>query len=174
MSRSAPKYAAAAALAALTALCCACGVNTQDVTGPEPTEQTEMTAQPLDTEENAMENGLKLFIDGRGLDVSWEQNPAVKALEDAAKDELVVSMEPYGGFEQVGELGFGLPAGDVRIKTEPGDVVLYSGDRIVVFYGSNTWAYTKLGHIDADAEELRLLLANGPVELELAFEDAKK
>ncbi|MBQ4341898.1 MAG: hypothetical protein II756_05250 [Clostridia bacterium] len=121
-----------------------------------------------------MENGLKLFIDGRGLDVSWEQNPAVKALEDAAKDGLVVSMEPYGGFEQVGELGFGLPVSDVRIKTEPGDVVLYSGDRIVVFYGSNTWAYTKLGHIDADAEELRLLLANGPVELELAFEGAKK
>lgn len=99
MSGSAPKYAAAAALAALTALCCACGVNTQDVTGPEPTEQTEMTAQPLDTEDNAMKNGLKLFIDGRGLDVSWEQNPAVKALEDAAKDRLVVSMEPYGGFE---------------------------------------------------------------------------
>ncbi len=157
-----------AALAALiTALCCACGIKTPNVPGPEPTERAEQTAQPLNTEEDTMENGMKLFIDGRELEVVWERNRAAAALKEAAKGGLTVGMEPYGGFEQVGALGFSLPASDERIKTAPGDVVLYSGDSIVIFYGTNTWAYTRLGHINADAEELAALLSNGPVELKL-------
>ena len=36
----------------------------------------------------------------------------------------------------------------------PGDIVLYSGDQIVIFYGSNSWAYTRLGHVDLTQEEM--------------------
>ena len=52
--------------------------------------------------------------------------------------------------------------------TESGDIVLYSGNQIVVFYGSNSWAYTRLGHIsDKSAEEMKALLGNGNVTLTL-------
>ncbi|MFQ8759981.1 MULTISPECIES: cyclophilin-like fold protein [Intestinimonas] len=67
--------------------------------------------------------------------------------------------ERYGGFEQVGSLPQNLTRNDVQITTEAGDIVLYSGNSIVLFYGSNTWAYTKLGHIeDLSAENLKTLL----------------
>ena len=78
---------------------------------------------------------------------------------------MKVSM--YGGFEQVGSLGESLPRNDEQITTEYGDIVLYSGNQIVVFYGSNSWAYTRLGHIDMTQEELTELLGNGDVEITL-------
>ena len=74
----------------------------------------------------------------------------------------------YGGFEQVGSLGTRLPRDDRETTTGSGDIVLYSGSQIVVFYGSNSWAYTRLGHIsDKSAEEMKALLGNGNVTLTL-------
>lgn len=63
--------------------------------------------------------------------------------------------------------GESLPRNDEQITTEYGDIVLYSGNQIVVFYGSNSWAYTRLGHIDMTQEELTELLGNGDVEITL-------
>ncbi len=78
----------------------------------------------------------------------------------------------YGGFEQVGSLGASLPRSDTRITTQAGDIVLYAGDQIVVFYGSNTWAYTRLGRItDLSPEELAALLGKGDVSLTLSLEE---
>ena len=75
-------------------------------------------------------------------------------------------MSMYGGFEQVGSLGQSLPRNDVQTTTSAGDIVLYSGNQIVVFYGSNSWAYTRLGRIsDKTAEELTALLGNGDVTI---------
>ena len=76
-------------------------------------------------------------------------------------------MSMYGGFEQVGSIGQSISRDDKQITTEYGDIVLYSGNQIVVFYGSNSWAYTKLGHIDLPEEELTQLLGNGDVVLEI-------
>ena len=73
----------------------------------------------------------------------------------------------YGGFEQVGSIGQSISRDDKQITTEFGDIVLYSGNQIVVFYGSNSWAYTKLGHIDLSEEELTQLLGNGDIVLEI-------
>ena len=76
----------------------------------------------------------------------------------------------YGAFEQVGSLGMSLPRNDTRITTAPGDVILYSGNQMVVFYGTNTWAYTRLGHItDKTPEEMTQLLSNGNVTITLTF-----
>ena len=70
-------------------------------------------------------------------------------------------MSKYGGFEQVGSLGRQLPSDDVQTHTEAGDIVLYSGSKIVVFYGSNSWEYTRLGRItDKSGAELAELLGN--------------
>ena len=72
----------------------------------------------------------------------------------------------YGGFEQVGSIGSKLPRNDKQTTTAAGDIVLYSGNQMVIFYGSNSWAYTRLGHItDKDAEEMAELLSNGDVTI---------
>ena len=73
-------------------------------------------------------------------------------------------MSMYGGFEQVGSLGASLPRNDVQTTTSAGDIVLYSGNQMVIFYGSNAWAYTRLGRItDKSAREMAELLGNGNV-----------
>lgn len=72
------------------------------------------------------------------------------------------------GFEQVGAIGANLPRDDVQTATAAGDIVLYSGDQIVVFYGSNTWAYTRLGHITGQDEDgMKRLLSNGDTTITL-------
>jgi len=83
-------------------------------------------------------------------------------------------MSLYGGFEQVGPVGRNLPRDDRQITTVPGDIVLYSGNRIVVFYGSNSWSYTKLGHIsDKSNAELAKLLGNGDITLTLSMDNSR-
>ena len=106
-----------------------------------------------------------LMIDGEEYPVEWEENESVEALKELRP--LTVKMSMYGGFEQVGSLGESLPRNDEQITTGYGDIVLYSGNQIVVFYGSNSWAYTRLGHIDMTQEELTDLLGNGDVEITL-------
>ena len=71
----------------------------------------------------------------------------------------------------MGSLGTSLPRSDVQTVTGPGDIVLYSGSSIVLFYGSNSWAYTRLGKIQGlDESELRQLLGGGDVTLRLALD----
>jgi len=131
--------------------------------GPEFNEQIEQLSVK-DINEEAGE-GMILMIDGEEYPVEWEENESVEALKELCP--LTVKMSMYGGFEQVGSLGESLPRNDEQIKTGYGDIVLYSGNQIVVFYGSNSWAYTRLGHIDMTQEELTVLLGNGDVEITL-------
>ncbi len=111
------------------------------------------------------ENGMQLTIGGTAVPVTWEDNEAVAALRELLP--LTVSLSMYGGFEQVGPLGKSLPRNDSQIVTEAGDIVLYSGNQIVVFYGSNAWSYTRLGHVELSPEEMAGLLAHGDVTLTL-------
>ena len=118
---------------------------------------------PVENEQE--ESKMILLINDASVQVAWEDNEAVAALREAVRENpLTIRMSMYGGFEQVGPLGMSLPQSDTRITTDPGDIVLYSGDQMVVFYGSNTWAYTRLGHItDKTQSELTELLSNGDV-----------
>ena len=116
---------------------------------------------------------MRMKIGDTEVPVTWEDNASVDALKElAAEDDLIISMSMYGGFEQVGDVGQEIVSDDTRITTEAGDIVLYARDRIVVFYGSNTWEYTRLGHIDLPAEEMQELLGNGDIELRLFTEDS--
>ena len=77
----------------------------------------------------------------------------------------------YGGFEQVGSIGSSLPTNDKQMTTTSGDIVLYSSNQIVIFYGSNSWSYTKLGKItNKTDDELSELLGNGNVSITLSLE----
>ena len=107
---------------------------------------------------------LSLMIDGENIPVRWENNKSVNALKNIAP--LTVKLSAYGGFEQVGSLGKTLPRSDINMTAWPGDIVLYSGNQIVIFHGSNTWAYTKLGRITGKSlSELRALLDKPGVTL---------
>lgn len=99
------------------------------------------------------------------------ENEAVDALKAAVKDNpMTINMSMYGDFEQVGSLDMSLPHNDTRITTEPGDVILYSGNQIVLFYGSNTWSYTRLGKIiNMNEEQLRELLSKGNVTITISI-----
>ncbi|MBR2547388.1 MAG: hypothetical protein IKF07_04275 [Eubacterium sp.] len=107
--------------------------------------------------------------------VEWKDNESVAALKELVKEKpLTIHMSMYGGFEQVGPIGKSLPRNDKETTTSAGDIVLYSGNQIVVFYGSNSWAYTRLGHItDKTRSELRQLLGNGDITLTISLEDVK-
>ena len=114
---------------------------------------------------------MKISINDTSIDVNWEENEAVDALKAAVKDNpMTINMSMYGGFEQVGSLDMSLPHNDIRITTEPGDVILYSGNQIVLFYGSNTWSYTRLGKIiNMNEEQLRELLSKGNVSITISI-----
>ena len=116
------------------------------------------------------EGELYLKIGDTEVSVDWENNNSVKALIKLVESEpLVIDMSMYGGFEQVGSLGTSLPRDDKQITTNAGDIVLYSGNQIVVFYGSNSWAYTRLGRItDKTASEMADLLGNGNVRITIS------
>ena len=141
-----------------------------------PAETAAPTPAPAETEAPAEETAeeeasLKLWINEQEVEVLWEDNDSVRALEELAGAEgLTVALSGYGGFEQVGSLGARLPRNDVQTVTGPGDIVLYSGNSIVLFYGSNSWAYTRLGKIQGlDESELRELLGGGDVSIRLVM-----
>ena len=131
---------------------------------------TELISDLESSTQEEIEMNLKMKISDSEVEVIWEDNESVDALKQLVKDEtLIVEMSMYGGFEQVGSLGNSLPRNDTQTVTEAGDIVLYSGNQIVVFYGSNSWAYTRLGHIaDKNKKELTELLGNGDVIIELS------
>ncbi len=106
-----------------------------------------------------------------GCGVAWEDNESVDALKELARDGLSIPMSMYGGFEQVGPIGKDLPREDRQTTTQAGDIVLYSGNQLVIFYGSNSWAYTRLGKIvDKSASELTELLGSGDAAVTLTME----
>lgn len=83
---------------------------------------------------------------------------------------IEIIMSDYGGFEKVGDLPFELTTNDTDITTVPGDVILYQGNKITVYYGENTWNFTKLGHIDASREELLEAFGDGETEVRISVE----
>lgn len=121
------------------------------------------------------ESSMQMKINDIPVSVQWERNESVAALTALVREApLTITMSPYGGFEQVGPIGRSLPRQDAQTVTASGDIVLYSGNQIVVFYGSNTWAYTRLGRItDKTPSEMAELLGSGAVTITIGMEDAK-
>ena len=132
---------------------------TEQLTEDTSTSFESDTVMPIEDEESVM----TMKIGESPVQVDWEDNESVEALKSLAKQgDITIQMSMYGGFEQVGSLGESLPRNDKQTTTKSGDIVLYSGNQIVIFYGSNSWAYTRLGHIsDKDESQMEELLSNG-------------
>ena len=143
--------------------------NIIEETIPTETSSGTESSQNITSEEPIVGKELSLTINGQNVSVQWEENESVEALKNLVKNNpLMIQMSMYGGFEQVGSLGTSLPRNDRQTTTVAGDIVLYSGNQIVVFYGSNSWAYTRLGHVtDKSAAEMTELLSKGNVTLEI-------
>ena len=137
-------------------------------------QQTETEAENTNTEQDGQDNSIQIATDGAQIqtdipnpemeDISMKMNVQIgdtsftATLEDnAATSELIemmreapisISMNDYSGFEKVGPLGRSLTTDNHQTTTSAGDIVLYTGNQIVMFYGSNSWSYTRIGKID--------------------------
>ena len=111
---------------------------------------------------------MKLLVNETEIPVIWENNDSVnEIMTEASKGDIIVSMSMYSDNEQVGSLGKSYTRNDKQTTTHNGDIVLYSGSNIVLFYGSNSWAYTRIGKMDLSEAEVTELLSNGDVSVRL-------
>ncbi len=92
---------------------------------------------------------MKVQVGDKAFTATLEDNAAVAELVEMMKENPVtIQMNDYSGFEKVGPLGRSLTTSNVQTTTTAGDIVLYNGNQIVMFYGSNSWSYTRIGRID--------------------------
>ena len=107
---------------------------------------------------------IKIKVNNQVLDLELEKNSTVEAFMEKLKEkDVVVDAHDYHNFEKVGSLGFSLPRDDKNLTTQPGDIVLYQGNQVCIFYNSNTYDYTKLGRVKN--ANLKEILGDGDVTL---------
>lgn len=136
------------------------------------TNESKEQAKMKKTDESTLaDNQIRVTVGSSSFIVNLEDNETAKALREMITDEdLTISASNYGGFEKVCQLGKTLPRNDEQITTEAGDVMLYSGNQIVFFYGANSWSYTKIGKVEASSiEELESVLSGSETEVILSI-----
>lgn len=116
---------------------------------------------------------MTLTVNDRSFTATLADNSATEALKERlVQGALEVRLDDYGNMEKVGSLGFSLPRTERQTTTVPGDIMLYQGSSIVIFYGSNSWAYTPLAKVDGVStreEMLDLLGGMGSITLILSL-----
>ena len=146
----------------MIALVClsACGVSGQTSMADESTAAPE-------TEKQIEASGTMIYahIGDQVLEIQPESNSSTDAfIEQLDKGDIVVELHDYGSFEKVGPLGMDYPTNDERITTEPGDLILYQGNQITIYYDTNTWSFTRLGKVQGLSQaELKAILGDGDV-----------
>ena len=135
-------------------------VHTTEVIETEPV--TDVVVTEPDSESEQL---LKIEVNGNTFYADFEDNSSAKALKEKLQaGSLTLEMEDYGGFEKVGDLPFSLPTNDGNITTSAGDVILYQGNKLTIYYDTNTWNFTKVAKIrDADSS-LKSKLGEGNVK----------
>jgi len=158
----------------------ACGKNINDTqeTSTDKTMKEDPDSVANESEdvypkmsEESMESEMKLYINDSEIPVIWEDNETIDEIKsELQKGDISVSMSMYSDNEQVGTLGKSYTTEDKQMTTENGDIVLYGGNQIVVFYGNNSWSYTKLGKMDLSEDEVTVLLGNGNITLRISMQ----
>ena len=116
------------------------------------------------------EKKMKLEVNEYTFEIELENNTSAKAFKEyVSKEKRVLSLDDYGNFEKVGDLGTSLPRNDETITTKEGDIILYLGNKLCLYYNQNTWDFTKLGHIK-DTTYLKEALGKGSVTVTLYME----
>lgn len=114
---------------------------------------------------------INLAVGDKTLNATLVDNSATRELTAIlSRGPITIEMDDYGGFEKVGALPQSLPTSNSQITAQPGNIMLYQGRNMVIFYGSNSWSYPRLGKIDgATVEGLRQFLGNGSVSVRLSL-----
>ena len=161
--------------ALLVSLCLtACGTG-QAEPGSEPAQESplEQELEPSEQEAQAPDEEepmLNITAGDYEFTATFADNSSAEEFRELlAQGPVTVEMEDYGGFEKVGPLGTTLTRNDEQITTEPGDVILYQGNQITIYYGTNTWSFTRLARID-DPTDLREKLGEGTVAVTFSLE----
>ena len=140
----------------------------------QPASSVESESQTTGRETMAEEisaMNMMVQVGGSTFTATLEENTAVDALVEMMEQEPVtIQMSDYSGFEKVGPLGTSLPTSNQQTTTQAGDIVLYQGNQIVMFYGSNSWSYTRLGHI-GDLTGWEEALGGGDVTVTFSLEN---
>ena len=131
-------------------------------------EEIRAWAESLNlTKENA--GMFYIHVNDAVLAVTAENNSSAEALLQLLEEgDITIAMHDYGSFEKVGPLGADLPRNDEDITTAPGDVILYQGNQVTIYYDENRWTFTKLGHIDIEQDELKAILGSGDATVTLS------
>jgi hypothetical protein len=148
----------------------ATATNPPPTTTVPPTEDVETdTNQDNSTMMEASRMNIK--IGDTVLTATLVENSSVEALKAALSEgPITVNMRDYGNMEKVGPLGMALPRNDQQITTEAGDIILYQGSALVIYYAPNSWNFTRLGKINnVTADELREILGDGNVTITLSL-----
>ncbi len=121
-------------------------------------------------------NQIYIKIGKSILTAVLEENESAEALKELLADgAMTISASNYGGFEKVCSLGKKLPSNDRQTTTHAGDICLYNSSQIIIFYGSNSWAYTRLGKVfDVEESELEKVLSGEETEITISLESIKK
>ena len=146
-------------------------INTNESSTRMNTNESKETAKMEQVNETRLaDNQIRVTVGSSSFIVNLEDNETANTLREILTDEdLTIPAENYGGFEKVCQLGKTLPRKDEDITTEAGDVMLYNRNQIVFFYGSNSWAYTKLGKVEESSiEELERVLSGSETEVTLS------
>lgn len=140
---------------------CAAGEAPADPAAPTP-QVTEAVERETTGQE---ESRLKITVGDEELLATFADNSSAEAFRELlAQGPLTVEMADYGGFEKVGALGTELTRNDGQITAQPGDVILYQGNQITIYYGTNSWSFTRLATID-DPTDLKEKLGAGTVSV---------
>lgn len=146
-----------------------CGNRSSPADSAPPPSQSviseQESSQSQDNSSSQEEPMLKITVGDQELLATFAENSSAEAFRDLlAQGPVTMSMDDYGGFEKVGSLGTTLTRNDTRITTQPGDVILYQGNQITIYYGTNTWNFTRLAKIN-DSTDLQAKLGTGTVQV---------
>lgn len=155
-------------LAAFSLSACMPGETTVSSGGTQtaqPSKENAGTQQPQEVPAGQEGSALKITVGDCELQATFEDNSSAEEFRELLEEgPLTIEMEDYGGFEKVGPLGTSLSRNDTQITTQPGDVILYQGNQITIYYGTNSWSFTRLARID-DPTGLQEKLGEGAVSV---------
>ncbi|MDR2300684.1 MAG: hypothetical protein LBF38_01375 [Deltaproteobacteria bacterium] len=134
-----------------------------------PSRAPAVASSPGETSERRK---LKITVGDKTLTAVWAETTAAKELSDLlAESPLTIKTHDYGGFEKVGPLGRSLTTNDSQIRAAPGDIMLYQGNRIVFYYGTNLFSFTRLAKMEGvSGDELKNIFGSGDVTIVLSLE----
>lgn len=118
---------------------------------------------------------LGIQVNDYSMTAVFENNSSAESLiKELEKESITIDMHDYGNFEKVGPLGITLPRNDEQITTEAGDVILYQGNQLTIYYDTNSWSFTKVAKIEnVTKDELKEILGDGDITVILSIMESE-